>query len=112
MAWGSWNQALGRLAKNSYQDSLNEKMTVYGQIAVSDARRWILRCSPSPVVEITQSDNTNAIIISSIALGMVAGLIVWVVRQVRRREKESVLSNNIASDSHSLESDGVLLENI
>jgi hypothetical protein len=45
MAWGRWNKALGGVAKNYYNDSQSEKIEVYGQNIIDNAKYWISYCT-------------------------------------------------------------------
>lgn len=46
MAYSQWNMNLGRIAVNNYQDSLDEKKTIYSEDIIDRVRRKISRCNP------------------------------------------------------------------
>lgn len=111
MAWGSWNQALGRLA---YIDSQNEKITVYGQDAVMQAKEWIRNCASTEKT----SDSTKYwliiwFIFAIILLSTTSQIVFWLTRKVR--QDISLKSDHISLDklpvvaSDSIRSDQTLV---
>lgn len=87
MAWGTWNQELGRL---SYQDSNAEKAIVYGDDRVYAAERWIRTCAGLDDIPV------SAISIFGICFVAIVGVVVLAYLYLRwKNRKKFALSISV-----------------
>lgn len=56
MAWGRWNSALEKLARNDYESSIREKEIVYGKDNVDKSRYWIEYCMKIKMITGNETD--------------------------------------------------------
>ena len=57
MAYGQWNQELGRLAYKDYDANVNEKTIVYGQATIDTARQYIEKCHDLNYANVNANNN-------------------------------------------------------
>lgn len=50
MSWGTWNVALGGLARNDYNSSIHEKKIVYGEHVINKVRSIIEQCKKMIII--------------------------------------------------------------